>query len=113
MPNQSTFEEAIDLLSDGVKMFNENDIWLHFSPDVGIWWVDNRTTIDSETGIASVSPIGEFGGYFYYVCPACGYVHAIHKSAVKKRMRCGCSKFYLGKHGEILKRKRQYMILLR
>lgn len=112
LQNCSTFLEAKELMEGGQVIFDECDIWVSFSPKAGIYLCDIRTDIDPATKIAYVRPIGKYGEYWYYVCPNCGYVHAVHQTKVNKKMRCGCPKHYLDENCKMQIRNRPYMVLM-
>ncbi len=90
--NSLTYAEALELLEGGQLTHSPEDI-LKYSTDEE-YLIDSRTTHNIQPGLGEVQPLGKtFNGYWLYICPDCGKVHAIHQKRLygKKSIVCGCA----------------------
>ena len=86
-------QEAIHALTNGKfrKMWKVGDIYCYNQS----FFVDKRSKhdIDIYPHHSTVYPIAKnVWGYYYYICPDCGKIHAIHKAAKRQNIPTGCTR---------------------
>ncbi len=86
-----TYGVAMELLVDGMITHKTGDILAYGR--TRRFYIDQRTERRKAPKPDIVKPLGkDTGGYWLYVCPDCGLIHAIHNDVVrmKRPFDCGC-----------------------
>ncbi len=86
-----TYGEAMEGLVDGIITHKLSDVLAYGR--TRRFYIDQRTEHDASPEPYVVKPLGkDTGGYWLYICPDCGLIHAIHNDVVrmKRPIDCGC-----------------------
>lgn len=86
-----TYGEATECLLDGVITHMLEDILAYGK--TRRFYIDQRTAHGKSPKPDRVKPLGRtVNGYWLYVCPDCGLIHAIHNDVVRRNrpFDCGC-----------------------